>query len=63
MPPVTWVPSVVPPRAATVLSAPAAGAACCPADPAKVHDLPAYRRATPVIEARSPGPAVTPHHA
>ena len=61
--PVTRVPNVVPPGLAAVLAALDAGAACSPADRAKVHDLLAYRRDTLVIETRPPGPAVTPHHA
>lgn len=63
MPPATRVPRVVPPGAAAVLAALDAGAVCHPADPARVHYLLAYRRDTLVIEARPPGPAVTPQHA
>lgn len=63
MSPATRVPSVVPLGAAAVLAALDAGAACCPAAPAKAHRPPACRRDTPAIEARPPGPAATPPHA
>ena len=63
MSPVTRVPSTVPPGAAAVPAALDAGAACCPADPAKPHCRLACRRDTPAIEARPPGPAATPQHA
>ena len=63
MPPATRVPGVVLPSMTVVFATLDASAACCPAAPAKVHYLLAYRRDTLVIENRPSGPAVPPPHA